>query len=332
MDDTLLAVAHLSVSFNTYDGLANVLEDVTFSIKPGRWTGLVGETGCGKSVTASAIIRLLPPSACVSGRVLFKGKNLLEETGKAMRSIRGSQIAMIFQDPAIALNPALKVGFQIAETIAAHQDIGGRESWERAQAVLRQVGLGPQVLGQYAYELSGGMSQRVMIGLALACSPSLILADEPTSSLDVTIQKEILGLLKEQGTISRTALLFITHDLVLVGQVCDEVVVMYAGIVVERGSTETVFSRPSHPYTCALVNAIPTIDTRRDFLEEIEGNVPDLLPRPPGCLFAMRCKQKIVGLCEGVLPPEKMLEEGHYVRCHLQMGGKSGLCGTGRSE
>jgi peptide/nickel transport system ATP-binding protein len=317
MSGELLSVEDLSVEFHTYDGVIQVLEDVTFGVRQGRWTGLVGETGCGKSVTASAIIRLLPQSARVSGRVLFKGKDLLQKTERAMRRIRGAEISMIFQDPSIAINPALKIGFQIAETIATHQSTNARESRQRAQAILQKVGLGSYVMDQYAYELSGGMLQRVMIGLALSCDPDLILADEPTSSLDVTIQKDILSLMKELSSISQTAMLFITHDLVLVGQTCDEVVVMYAGMVVERGSTEAVLDRSFHPYTRALVNAIPTIDTRKDYLEEIEGNVPDLLLRPPGCPFASRCKFKMAGLCESVVPRETRLEEGHYTRCHL---------------
>ena len=317
MGGELLSVDNLSLEFHTHDGVVRVLEDVTFNLGPSRWTGLVGETGCGKSVTASAIIRLLPPSARVSGEVLFKGKNLLDETERAMRGIRGGQISMVFQDPSIAINPALKIGFQIAETIAAHQNTNRRESYQRARDVLQRVGLSPYVMDQYAHELSGGMLQRVMIGLALSCNPDLMLADEPTSALDVTIQKDILHLLKELSNLSRTAMLFITHDLVLVGQTCDEVVVMYAGTVVERGSTEAVLRRSFHPYTKALVNAIPTIDRRKDYLEEIEGNLPDLLLRPPGCPFASRCKERIADLCTSVVPGETRLEPGHYTRCHL---------------
>jgi len=215
------------------------------------------------------------------------------------------------------LNPALKIGFQIAETIAAHQNTNRRESYQRARDVLQRVGLSPYVMDQYAHELSGGMLQRVMIGLALSCNPDLMLADEPTSALDVTIQKDILHLLKELSNLSRTAMLFITHDLVLVGQTCDEVVVMYAGTVVERGSTEAVLRRSFHPYTKALVNAIPTIDRRKNYLEEIEGNLPDLLLRPPGCPFASRCKERIADLCTSVVPGETRLEPGHYTRCHL---------------
>ncbi len=317
MHNGLLAVNNLSVEFHTYDGVARVLKEVTFSLGAGRWTGLVGETGCGKSVTASAIIRLLPPSARASGQVLFKGKDLIAATEKEMRGIRGAHISMVFQDPSVSINPALKIGFQMAETIAAHQNTHWRESEERARAVLQRVGLDSYVMDQYAYELSGGMLQRVMIGLALSCNPELILADEPTSSLDVTIQKDILLMMKELSRDSQTAILFITHDLVLVGQTCDEVVVMYAGLVVERGSTEAVLRHSVHPYTRALVNAIPTIDTRKDYLEEIAGNVPDLLSPPPGCPFASRCKQKIPGVCDTVVPQETRVEEGHFTRCHL---------------
>jgi len=317
MVEALLSVDRLSVAFHTADGVAKVLEDVTFDVQPGRWIGLVGETGCGKSVTASTIIRLQPSSARTTGAVRFDGVDLLAQSDAKMREIRGNRIAMIFQDPGVAINPALKIGFQIAETIATHQHTGRGEARERAIAVLRQVGLDAHVMNQFAHELSGGMRQRVMIGLALACNPSLILADEPTSNLDVTIQRDILALIKELSALHGTAVLFISHDLILVGQMCDEVVVMYAGSVVERGPTESVLRRSFHPYTRALVNAIPTIDARRQALEEIEGSVPDLLPRPPGCLFASRCKHRIEGLCDTVAPAERDVEEGIRTRCHL---------------
>jgi len=316
MDEPLLSIQALSVSLETADGLARVLDDVTFDIPSRHWTGLVGETGCGKSMTAAAIIGLLPPSARASGRIVYKGTDLLTETESELRKVRGSQIAMVFQDPGVAINPALKIGFQIAETIATHQNVHRSEARRRAMAVLQDVGLDARVMNQYAYELSGGMRQRVMIGLALACNPSLILADEPTSNLDVTIQRDILVLIKELSKLYTTAILFITHDLMLVGQICDDIVVMYAGIVMERGPTEAVLRRTFHPYTRALVNAIPTIDARRNVLEEIEGSVPTL-QRPPGCVYAPRCKHQIPGLCDRVAPPEREVDEGIRTRCHL---------------
>jgi peptide/nickel transport system ATP-binding protein len=317
MDKELLAVDNLSLEFHTYDGIVKVLEDVTFTLWPNRWTGLVGETGCGKSVTASSIIRLLPPSARLSGRILFKGADLVALPESMLRDIRGSRISMIFQDPSIAINPALKIGYQIAETISVHQNTDKRKSREIARKVLSQAGLSGYVLDQYAHELSGGMLQRVMIGLALSCNPDLILADEPTSSLDVTIQKDILFLMKELGDIYRTSILFITHDLILVGQTCDDVVVMYAGIVVERGPAMAVLTRSFHPYTKALVNAIPTIDAKKEMLEEIEGNVLDPLNRSKGCPFEPRCRHRIARVCEEVVPQETRLEDDHHTRCHL---------------
>lgn len=313
----LLAVNELSVSFHSVDGVAGVLESVSFEVPEGGWTGLVGETGCGKSVTASAIIRLLPRTASVSGRIAFRGDNLLEKSAREMRALRGGEIAMVFQDPGVAINPALKIGSQIAETIAAHQHVGRHEARERAAAALRKVGLGERVLNQYTHELSGGMRQRVMIALALACNPSLILADEPTSSLDVTVQRDIIALIKELSTVSRTAVLFITHDLILVGQTCETLVVMYAGSVVERGPGEAVLRRTFHPYTRGLVAAIPTVDARKAELDEIEGSVPALAPRPGGCLFAPRCPSRIPGTCDTVAPEERLVDEGVRVRCHL---------------
>ena len=316
----LLAVDDLSISFHSVDGIAGVLDSVSFEVPEGDWTGLVGETGCGKSVTASAVIRLLPRTASVTGRIAFRGENLLAKSERDMRALRGGEIAMVFQDPGVAINPALKIGGQIAETITAHQNVGRHEARERAAAAIRRVGLSERVLNQYAHELSGGMRQRVMIALALACNPSLILADEPTSSLDVTVQRDIIALIKELSAVSRTAVLFITHDLILVGQTCDTLVVMYAGSVVERGSSEAVLRRTFHPYTRALVAAIPTVGTRKAELDEIEGSVPSLAPRPAGCLFAPRCPSRIPGVCDTVAPKERLVEEGVRVRCHLYGG------------
>ncbi len=316
----LLAVDDLSLSFRTVDGVAAVVEQVSFEVPEGHWTGLVGETGCGKSVTASAIIRLLPRNATIAGRIALRGIDLTEKSEREMRSIRGRDIAMVFQDPGVAINPALKIGSQIAETIAVHQEVGRQEARERAAAAVRRVGLAERVLQQYAHELSGGMRQRVMIALALACSPSLILADEPTSSLDVTVQRDILALMKELSAVSRAAVLFITHDLVLVGQTCDELVVMYAGTVVERGPSEAVLRLRYHPYTRALIAAIPTVDARRTALAEIDGSVPGLMPRPSGCPFAPRCTSRIPGTCDVVAPRERRVADGVRVRCHLYGG------------
>jgi oligopeptide/dipeptide ABC transporter ATP-binding protein len=313
----LLEVNDLSVSFRTVDGVAGVLDQVSFEVPEGHWTGLVGETGCGKSVTASAVIRLLPRNAAAAGQIALRGIDLMQKSEREMRSIRGRDIAMVFQDPGVAINPALKIGSQIAETIAVHNELGRHEARERAAAAVRRVDLDGRVLQQYAHELSGGMRQRVMIALALACNPSLILADEPTSSLDVTVQRDILALMKELSAVSRTAVLFITHDLVLVGQTCDELVVMYAGTIVERGPSQAVLRLKHHPYTRALVAAIPMIDARKTALDEIEGSVPSLMPRPAGCPFAPRCTSRIPGTCERVAPVERVVADGVRVRCHL---------------
>jgi peptide/nickel transport system ATP-binding protein len=316
----LLAVENLSISFHTVDGVADVLDGVSFEVPEGRWTGLVGETGCGKSLTVSAIIRLLPHGARVGGRVAFRGDDLLRKSERQMRSLRGKEIAMVFQDPGIAINPALKIGSQIAETITTHQKVGRHEARERAAAAVRRVELDERVLHQYAHELSGGMRQRVMIALALACNPTLILADEPTSSLDVTVQRDILALMRELSTTSHSAVLFITHDLILVGQTCDELVVMYAGTVVERGPSEAVLRLRHHPYTRALIAAIPTVDCRKRELDEIGGSVPSFTPRPAGCPFAQRCASRIPGTCDSIAPDERSVSEGVRVRCHLYRG------------
>jgi oligopeptide/dipeptide ABC transporter ATP-binding protein len=291
---------------------------VRFQIRQNQWTGLVGETGCGKSVTAFSIIKLLPPSAnIVNGNIFFKGKDLLQDSEKSLRRIRGAEISMVFQDPSVAINPALKMGTQLIETLKIHQNLSTKAAGEKAIEVFDQVGMKSYCLDQYAHELSGGMLQRVMIGLALACNPDLILADEPTSSLDVTIQKDILELMKKLGSIYKTAVLLITHDLVLVGQTCHEIVVMYAGVIVERGPTRSVLHESVHPYTQALIKAIPTIDERREMLVEIDGIVPNLLFRPQGCLFEARCPYSIQGVCEIENPKETQVGAQHYARCHL---------------
>lgn len=317
MAKPLLSVESLTVAFHSIDGVVEVLDGISFDVPQGSWTGLVGETGCGKSVTASAIIRLLPHNAKASGCIALNGEDLLRKTDREMREVRGKDIAMVFQDPGVAINPALKIGSQIAETVMAHRNVSRREARRRAAAVIESVGLGARVLDQYAHELSGGMRQRVMIALALACDPSLILADEPTSNLDVTVQRDILALIRELSAASCTAVLFITHDLVLVSQTCEELVVMYAGTVVERGPSRAVLGHRFHPYTQALVAAIPAIDTRKAMLDEIDGNVPSLAPRPNGCLFAPRCPSRIPDLCDGIAPGERLLQDGVRVRCHL---------------
>jgi peptide/nickel transport system ATP-binding protein len=313
----LLTVKGLTLEFHTFEGVARVLYDVGFSLAPNSWTGLVGETGCGKSVTASAVIRLLPPSArIVGGQIRFKGKELLSLSERELRPIRGAEISMVLQDPSVAVNPAFKVGYQIQETIMQHQSVGKRAATERAEHLMSEVGLERYILTQYPHELSGGMLQRVMIGLAVVCNPSLILADEPTSSLDVTVQKDILILMKELSLAHLTTVLLITHDLVLVAQTCHAVIVMYAGLVVERGSTEDILSKGFHPYTQALIRAIPVIERKRKVLEEIPGNVPNLFQRPKGCPFFARCTVRIPGRCDEITPAEIEISPGHFVRCH----------------
>jgi oligopeptide/dipeptide ABC transporter ATP-binding protein len=287
----LLTLRDLSVHFDTDEGVVQAVDGAALRIGPGEVVGLVGESGSGKSVTALAILRLLrPPARVVSGRVEFAGRDLLGLSEEEMRSVRGSQISMVFQSPRTSLNPVLPVGRQIERLLALHGAAAPGQARERAVAMLREVGIAEpeRRAGQYAHQLSGGMCQRVMIAMALATNPRLLIADEPTTGLDVSIAAQILELLRDLGRRTGAAILLITHDLGVVARLCDRVVVMHAGQTVEWARVRGLFHTPAHPYTRALLRSIPRVDGA-GAMEPIPGGVPSLLAPPPGCRFASRC-------------------------------------------
>ncbi|QRF24767.1 ABC transporter ATP-binding protein [Alicyclobacillus sp. TC] len=270
----------------------HAVRDVSFKIEPGETLGLVGESGCGKSVTSLALVRLLTQSARVTGKIEYQGKNLLELPERDMRDIRGNEISMIFQEPMTSLNPVYKIGAQISETLLLHKDISPREAFQQSLEMLKKVGIPrpEDIMDEYPHQLSGGMRQRIMIAIAMACNPKLLIADEPTTALDVTIQAQILELMKGISKDLGTSILLITHDLGVVAEMCDRVAVMYAGQIVEQGSVDDIFFNPQHPYTRGLLNAIPKIDAeQKQRLQPIEGNVPPITRMPKGCRFSPRC-------------------------------------------
>lgn len=294
MAEPLLEVEGLTASFATEDhGRITVIEDVSFSIPAGQSVGLVGESGCGKSVTAMSIMRLLPAGVArvESGRVLFDGADLLTLKDKAIRAVRGDRIGMIFQEPMTSLNPVFTVGFQLTEALRIHRNKRGDAAKREVAQALTRVGVGAagKRMSQYPHELSGGLRQRVMIAMALVCGPKLLIADEPTTALDVTIQAQILKLIKGLQIDTHMSLLMITHDLGVVTQTCERVVVMYAGRVVEQAATRDLFRRPRHPYTAGLLQSIPRLGRKADMLDTIPGTVPGPERRGKGCRFAERC-------------------------------------------
>jgi oligopeptide/dipeptide ABC transporter ATP-binding protein len=297
------------------------VRDLSFSIAPGEVLGLVGESGSGKSITSLAIMRLLPPQAQISGEIFFaengNARNLAELPDNSMRQLRGSRIAMIFQEPMTALNPVMRVGEQVAEAVTAHYPVSRAEAWKRAIDALNDVAIPDpaQRARDYPHQLSGGMRQRVMIAMAIVNRPQLLIADEPTTALDVTIQAQILDLLAELRTKFGLAMLFISHDLAVVSQVADRVAVMYAGCLVELGAKQDIFKSAAHPYTRGLLHAVPDLKTDRARpLETIEGTVPALQALPPGCAFEPRCESRIPD-CTRTLPPLVEVSAGHWARC-----------------
>jgi len=316
----MLEVRDLRTYFFTDRGVVKAVDGVSFSLARGRTLGLVGESGCGKSVTALSLLRLVPPPGrIVGGEILFEGRNLCELDEEAMRHIRGARMAMIFQDPMSALNPVLTVGFQIAEAVLAHERVSRREAMERAIAMMREAAIpDPERRARsYPHELSGGLRQRVLIAMALVCRPALLIADEPTTALDVTIQAEILDLLARLREQFQLALLLITHDLGIIAQTADDVAVMYAGRIIEYAPVREIFYNPQHPYTRGLLRCVPRLSHprgERRRLETIEGTVPDLLHLPPGCPFADRCPEVRPTCREGDV---EMIEiaPAHFVRC-----------------
>ena len=299
--ETILELKNLTTVFNTDQGTVTATDNVSFDIKKGQTLGIVGESGCGKSVTALSIMRLIPspPGKITSGEVIYKGENLLDRDFSQMQKIRGNEISMIFQEPMTSLNPVLTVGDQIMESIILHRKCKKKEALERAIEMLKLVGISApeRRVWEYPHQLSGGMRQRVMIAMALSCDPSLLIADEPTTALDVTIQAQILELIASLQEKLGMAVMLITHDLGVVAEVCDYVIVMYAGQVVEKGTTKDIFFRPSHPYTKGLLRSLPSLANVESIgkhrrLDTIPGMVPDLLHLPKGCNFQARCPRK----------------------------------------
>jgi oligopeptide/dipeptide ABC transporter ATP-binding protein len=318
----LLALEHLSIGFRTEHGFARVVDDLSLAIEAGRIVGLVGESGCGKSVTARAIMRLLPmpPAAIEGGRIRLEGEDLLALDERAMRDVRGNRIGMIFQEPMTSLNPTFSVGFQIGEALRLHRRAGRVETRAQVLDLLRLVGIGApeRRLEQYPHELSGGLRQRVMIAMALACRPRLLIADEPTTALDVTIQAQILDLLVHLRDELGMAILLITHDLGVVAEYTDEVVVMYAGKRVEWADVRALFRSPRHPYTHGLLSSMPRLEGTQGRLSTIPGAVPSPLERPPGCPFVARCPRALER-CPREFPPVEH-RNGHGFACWNPIG------------
>ena len=320
MRQNLLEVRNLRTYFATDEGVARAVDGVSFAIQPRRTLGIVGESGCGKSVTALSIMRLIPqpPGRIEDGEILFEGADLLELSEREMRSIRGNEISMIFQEPMSSLNPVYTVGDQIREAILLHQKVSKAEARKRAIEMLKRVGIpSPETrVDDYPHQLSGGMRQRVMIAMALSCNPALLIADEPTTALDVTIQAQILELLNGLQEDFGMAILLITHDMGVVAETAHRVVVMYAGVVVEEADVLPLFDEPKHPYTRGLLDSIPKPTEKHPRLATIPGTVPNPLEKPPGCPFANRCPY-VMEICVAQFPLLGEVKPGHWVRCHL---------------
>ncbi len=316
--EPLLSVRNLRTYFYTEDGVVRAVDGVDFDVYPGETLGIVGESGSGKSVTSLAILRLLDAKGKIEegSQIVFNGTNLLELSDDEMRKIRGKDIAMIFQEPMVALNPVFTIGEQIMEAILLHQDVDKATAREMAIDMLRKVGIPEPAkrVDEYPHELSGGMRQRAMIAMALSCRPKLLIADEPTTALDVTIQAQILELMKELQKEFGMAIILITHDVGVIAENADRVVVMYGGKVMETADVYTVFKNPKHPYTWGLLNSIPRLDIMQDRLYSIPGIVPDPLHFPPGCRFNNRC-EFAEDKCSAEMPPLVEIEPGHFVRC-----------------
>ena len=323
-DDNVLEIENLQTHFFTNDGVVRAVDGVSYSVRRGETLGVVGESGCGKSVTALSILRLVanPPGRIVGGAIRLEGRNLLDATETEMEDVRGNEISMIFQEPMTSLNPLFTVGKQIGEAIALHQGLSKRDAMDRAVEMLREVHI-PEPerrAHEYPHQLSGGMRQRVMIAMAISCNPKVLIADEPTTALDVTIQAQILDLMRETQRSQGQAVILITHDMGVVAENADRVVVMYAGRKVEEAEVDELFDHPGHPYTEGLLGAIPSLETAahnedgRGRLNEIEGMVPSLANLPPGCVFAPRCRYASEQ-CRQTYPPLERYRPGHWVAC-----------------
>jgi peptide/nickel transport system ATP-binding protein len=315
----LLDVDSLITEFATDEGRVRAVDGVSFTVEEGSTVGIVGESGCGKSVTALSVMRLLPQpmGQLVGGSVLFRGRDLTQLPLEAMEQVRGNDIGMVFQEPMTALNPVHTIGRQLTEVMLLHRDVSADQATREAVQLLERVGIpSPDIrMGEYPHQLSGGMRQRVVIAIALACRPALLIADEPTTALDVTIQAQILELIKELQSDLGMSVVLITHDLGVIAETCDSVVVMYAGRVAEKGSVYDIFDRPAHPYTRGLLSSIPRLDTTpKSKLSVIDGMVPGLSELPAGCRFQNRCPHAVPA-CESTTPVHEPVEASHYVSC-----------------
>lgn len=320
--ENLLEVKNLQFSFRTYGGVVKAVRDVSFEVRPGEILGIVGESGCGKSVTSQCLMRLNPepPGFFEGGEILYKGKDVLKMNKKELRQFRGKEISYIFQDPMTSLNPTMRIGKQIEEVFVGRKGMSAAEKKAKALEILKMVGIsdGERRYKQYPHELSGGMKQRVMIAIALVGSPSIVIADEPTTSLDVTIEAQILDVLKNLQKTLGTSIILITHDLGVIAKLCDRVLVMYGGKIVERGSVDAIFYDTAHPYTKGLMHSIAKLDTAKgQKLQPIEGTPPDLFAPPKGCPFAARCEY-CMEICKDMPPQTYELSKEHETCCWLQ--------------
>lgn len=321
----LLNIKNLKTYFYTEDGVIKAVDDVSLSIKEGETLGVVGESGCGKSITAMSILRLIPnpPGKIIDGEIIFDGEDLTKVSDAHIRKIRGNKISVIFQEPMTSLNPVFTIGDQIIEAIVIHQNMNQEQARKKAIEMLKLVGIprAEEVVDAYPHELSGGMRQRAMIAMAMACNPKLLIADEPTTALDVTIQAQILDLMRDLKNKTNTSIMLITHDLGVVAEMADHVVVMYAGKVVEEANVLEIFKNPMHPYTVGLLESKPILNQDKDRLNSIPGQVPNPLNMPEGCYFHPRCS-KAMDICKKQQPTLSTVKDGHKVACHLYQGVK----------
>ena len=315
--ETILEIKDLCVEFQTVEGVVHAVDHLNYTLHKGEKLGIVGESGSGKSVSSLGMMQLIPnpPGRITGGEILYHGKDLVKASEKEMQKIRGNEISMIFQEPMTSLNLIIKCGKQIAESLRLHRGMKKKEAMEEAVRMMRAVGIAnPEGADEYPHQMSGGMRQRVMIAMALACQPQILIADEPTTALDVTIQAQILDLIRELNESMGTSVVFITHDLGVVSELCDTVIVMYTGHIVEQAPVKELFESPKHPYTKGLLNAIPKITRERNPLETIEGMVPNPTERIEGCSFSPRCPYA-TDQCRKVEPPMAELSDGRLVRC-----------------
>jgi peptide/nickel transport system ATP-binding protein len=321
MSENLIEIKELVVEYHTDDAIIHAVNGVNLKVKKGETIGLVGETGAGKTTIARAILRILqtPPAKLCGGEIIFEGEDIMAKSEKEMREIRGNKIAMIFQDPMTALNPIEKVGFQIAEAISLHNKITQAEAERRACDMLEMVGIPMERYSEYPHQFSGGMKQRVVIAMALACNPELLLADEPTTALDVTIQAQVLEMMQSLKENLGTSVVLITHDLGVVADICDSVAVIYAGRICEYGTAEHIFDNAAHPYTIGLFNSLPKLNSTESRLKPIKGLMPDPTKLPSGCAFCERCP-KAVEKCFTESPGDTEIEPNHLVTCFYPGG------------